>query len=249
MKRIMVRADDLGYSEAVNYGIEKSVKQGIIRNVGFMVNMPATLHGYNLISDQDIALGLHTNICVGRPLCDPAQIPSIVQESGEFLPSKVYRASETDLVALDEVILEIEAQYAKFVEITGKKPAYFEGHAIESDNFQEGLRIVAERHGCKYCAISLDGTPIIVNGQKMYMHMESMKPDYDPVAVIKNVVDSAHEDGFDMIIFHPGYLDDYIMRTSSLLRPRTQEVEAACSDEVKEFLEENQIHLYTYDEV
>ena len=28
MKKILLRADDLGYSEAVNYGIEKSVKEG-----------------------------------------------------------------------------------------------------------------------------------------------------------------------------------------------------------------------------
>ena len=31
MKHIMVRADDLGYSEGINYGIEKSVKEGIIK--------------------------------------------------------------------------------------------------------------------------------------------------------------------------------------------------------------------------
>ena len=36
MKHIMVRADDLGYSEGINYGIEKSVKEGIIKNVGFI---------------------------------------------------------------------------------------------------------------------------------------------------------------------------------------------------------------------
>ncbi len=249
MKRIMVRADDLGYSEAVNYGIEKSVKNGIIKNIGFMVNMPASEHGYHLIKDEDVCIGLHTNICVGRPLCDPNLIPSIVQENGEFVASKTYRNSETDLVVLDEVILEIEAQYQRFKEITGREPAYFEGHAIESDNFQRGLQIVAERHGLKFCGTSFDGSPIIVNNQKMYMHMESMLPNYDPVQTIKNIANNNHEDGFDMIIFHPGYLDAYIMRTSSLLQPRTLEVEAACSEELKTFLTEEQIHLYTYDEV
>ena len=62
MKHIMVRADDLGYSEGINYGIEKSVKEGIIKNVGFMVNMPATQHGYDLLKDTEICLGQHTNI-------------------------------------------------------------------------------------------------------------------------------------------------------------------------------------------
>ena len=39
MKKILVRADDLGYCEAVNYGIARAVKSGIIRCVGVMANM------------------------------------------------------------------------------------------------------------------------------------------------------------------------------------------------------------------
>ena len=62
MKKILLRADDLGYSEAVNLGIEKSIRQGLIRSLGVMVNMPATLHGVELIRDCDIALGVHVNI-------------------------------------------------------------------------------------------------------------------------------------------------------------------------------------------
>ena len=38
--RLIVRADDLGYSEAVNYGIEKSIKDGIVHSVGLMPNKP-----------------------------------------------------------------------------------------------------------------------------------------------------------------------------------------------------------------
>lgn len=65
MKKILLRADDLGYSEAVNYGIEKSVKEGLISSLGVMVNMPATQHGVDLIKDCPLALGVHTNICAG----------------------------------------------------------------------------------------------------------------------------------------------------------------------------------------
>ena len=79
MKEILVRADDLGYSEAVNYGLAKTLREGIIRSVGIMVNMPYTKHGYELIKDLDVCKGLHTNICVGRPLCNPADVKSICQ--------------------------------------------------------------------------------------------------------------------------------------------------------------------------
>ena len=246
MKHIMVRADDLGYSEAVNYGIAKTVKDGIIKSIGFMVNMPYSRHGFSLVKDEDICLGQHTNICVGRPISDPALIPSIVQANGEFKTSREYRQAKEDFVVLDEVIIEIEAQYEKFKEITGREPEYFEGHAIESENFLKGLEIVAKRHGLKYSGISFDGTPIDVNGKKMYMWIESMQPDYEPMKTFMNMVEHSHDDGYDMLIFHPGFLDDYILNHSSLTIPRTQEVAAACSDEMKQYLIDHQITLYTY---
>lgn len=253
MKRLMIRADDLGYSEGVNYGIAKTIKEGIIRNVGFMVNMPASEHGYELVKDvEGLCLGQHTNICVGHPITDPKLIPSIVQENGELKSSKEYRKAfkeGRDFVVLEEVILEIEAQYERFVEITGRQPQYFEGHAVESDNFMKGLEIVANRHGLKFLNVSFDGTPITVNGKKMYMWMESMLKDYDPEQSFLKMDKGYHEDGFDLLIFHPGYLDDYILKHSSLTIPRTQEAEYASSKRLQDYLKENQIKLFTYDEV
>ena len=206
----MVRADDLGYSEGINYGIFKSVKDGVIRNIGFMVNMPASQHGYDLVKDYDICLGQHTNICVGRPLTDPKLIPSLVQENGEFRSSKEYRASFAkgeDFVVLDEVIMEIEAQYERFVEITGQQPRYFEGHAVESANFFKGLETVAERHGLKYIGVSFEDDSFTVNGQEMHMWMDSMGPDYDPEKSFHRMFENSHDGGYDMLVFHPGYLE------------------------------------------
>lgn len=40
MKRLIIRADDLGYSEAVNHGIAGTVKDGLIGSVGIMLCDP-----------------------------------------------------------------------------------------------------------------------------------------------------------------------------------------------------------------
>ena len=52
-----------------------------------------------------------------------------------------------------------------------------------------------------------------------------------------------------MFVCHPGYLDAYILRTSSLTTARTLEVEMACSQETKAWLKENDIQVVTYDEL
>ncbi len=248
MKRLLVRADDLGYSEGINYGIAKSVNDGIIRSVGVMTNMPDVEHGLALIAGQKVCLGQHTNICVGRPLTDPKLIPSITQENGEFRPSKDYRNAKSDFVVLEEVILEIEAQYQRFVELTGEEPHYFEGHAVASANFFKGLEIVAKRHGLKYLPLSLKD-PVMFSNTLVYPHLESMNPDYDPVVSLKNMVENAHEDGCEMFICHPGYLNAFIMKTSSLTLPRVYEVEMACSEEVKQWLKDHKVELVTYDDL
>lgn len=86
--KIMVRADDLGYSRGVNYGIYDTVKNGVIKNIGFMVNMPDSVEGYELVKDLDVCLGQHTNVCIGTPISDPKLIPSLVDENGQFKSSR-----------------------------------------------------------------------------------------------------------------------------------------------------------------
>ena len=251
-RKIIVRADDLGFSEGINYGIEKSVKDGIIRSIGIMVNMPATNHGWNLVKDTGCCFGLHTNICAGKPLTDPKLIPSICDENGNFKTSKEYRQAMKegrDFVVYDEVKLEVEAQYQRYVELTGDKPHYFECHAVASNEFFRALEDVANEHGCDYLPVSFFG-PCKFKNTMMYTSLESGKPDYNPFEALKDAALKDYgEDGCCMFVCHPGYLDAYILKVSSLTMPRPMEVEMVCSQETKDWLKENDIEVITYDDV
>jgi len=247
MKQLLIRADDLGYSEGINYGIAKAVLEGVIGSVGVMTNMPAARHGLDLLSGAEVCFGQHTNICVGRPLTDPTLIPSITTAEGEFKSSKQYRAAKEDFVVLEEAIAEIEAQYDQFLRLVGRKPQYFEGHAVASANFFKGLETVAARHGLKYCGMPLDGSPVKVGNTMLYGHMESMRPDYDPFAALQHAVGNAHDGACDMFVCHPGYLDAYILRTSSLTIPRALEAEMASDPKTRVWLEAQPVQLVTFD--
>lgn len=60
MKLLLLRADDLGFSEAVNFGIAKTVREGLIRNCGVMVNMDSTRHAVELFRDLFCCFGTVT---------------------------------------------------------------------------------------------------------------------------------------------------------------------------------------------
>ena len=253
-KQILVRADDLGYSRGVNYGIYDATHIGMIRNVGIMVNMPFTQHGWDLIKDMpDLSIGLHTDISNGRPITDPKLLPSITTPDGFFKHSKVYRSATEDFVDYDEVVMEIEAQYQALVALIGRKPDYFEGHAVVSENFVKGMKAVAAQHNVPFLDFAFDGSAVPFKGKKMKPIMSSVTDgdNYDAVEVIKSAAEYSldHDDEIPMVIFHCGYLDEYILTNSSLTRPRPKEVAAACDPDLIQWLKDKQIQHVKYSEL
>jgi predicted glycoside hydrolase/deacetylase ChbG (UPF0249 family) len=243
--KLLLRADDLGYSEGCNCGIIKSVKDGLIQTVGLMTNMPHAQVGYEAIKDDNVCLGLHTNITAHKPLSDPALIPSIVTKEGNFKPSREYRNATEEFVVLDEVILEIEAQLQEYKRITNKNPDYIEGHAIANPVFLKGLEIVADKYGLKFSGFPDKDTPFFIQGKEFDVSMESMLQDYDPYQSLEDFIANSDAE-YGMFVTHPGYLDQYILDTSSLTRPRPKEVEMLCNPKTKDLLEKYNVTLITY---
>lgn len=253
MIQLILRADDVGYSEAVNYGIAKTVREGLIGSVGLMPNMPSAAHGLALLEGTDVCIGQHTNICIGRPCADPAKIPSLLDENGFLKSSRTYREAWKKgecFTVLEEMVLEIEAQYQRFVQLTGRQPQYFEGHAVLSKHLMQGLEIVAQRHGLKYNNMypgdetgTFGGRPVAA------CPMRSMEPDYDPAQSLKDAVLHARTDMPNVFVCHPGYLDAYLLRSSSLTVNRTKEVEMLCDPAMRSWLEAHDVQLLRYSDL
>ena len=241
MKYLLIRADDVGYSYAVDLGIERSVREGLVRSVGVMPNMPEAERGWGLIADCDIAAGQHTNVCLGKPCADPALIPSLLQANGEFKSSREYRAKYkegVDFVDFDEAVIEIEAQLKRFIEIVGREPEYFEAHAVLSENLNAAIAQVAQNHGYKCQVPSFDLTAVVTCGDTpVRMVMRSQTPGYDPVAAIRETVEEMKDGETVVFVCHPGYLDHYILTHSSLTEDSTKEVDALLDPDLRAWLE------------
>ncbi len=246
MAKLLVRADDLGYSEAFNYGLARAVKSGIVRCVGVMPNMEWAEHGVRLLDGTDVTFTVHANICQGKPITDPKLIPSLVDENGEFKDKSLYREAKEDFVVLEEVVMEVEAQYQRLVELTGRKPFMVEAHAVPSANFNKALAIVGQRHGLKLMEFVPGRGPKIGN-TVLKFSMDSGNPDYNPFESLKKAALQPMEaDEACMMVLHPGFVDEYVLTTSYITTQRAMEVAMAINPEVPKWCAENGVQLLTY---
>ena len=246
MNKILVRADDLGYSEAFNYGLARAVKSGIVRSVGVMPNMEWAEHGVRLLDGEPVTFTVHANICQGKPITDPKLIPSLVDENGVFKDKSLYREAKEDFVVLDEVVMEVEAQYRRLVELTGKKPFMVEAHAVPSANFNKALAIVGRKYGLTLMDFEPTRGPKI-GSHVMKFSMDSGNPDYNPFESFKKAASQPMaEDECAMMVLHPGFVDEYVLTTSYITTQRALEVAFAINPEVPKWCEENGVKLMTY---
>lgn len=242
MKQLLIRADDLGYSYAVNLGLVRSVREGLVRSVGLMPNMTEAERGLAWLREAgvDVALGQHTNLCLGAPCSDPASVPSLVDGCGQFKSSRTYRAcfaEGVDFVDYDDAVREIEAQLARFRELVGREPDYFEAHAVQSPTLDRAISDVAAANGLKEQPLLFGGARGMCGSTEVSMVLESMTEGYDPAASIRRSVEGMADGETVVFVAHPGYLDSFILGTSSLTADRTKEVDALIDPALRSWLE------------
>ena len=247
MKKILVRADDLGYCEAFNYGLARAVKSGIVRSVGVMPNMEWAEHGVRLLDGENVTFTVHANICQGKPLTDPKLIPSLVDENGIFKDKELYRAAKEDFVVLEEVLMEVQAQYDRLVELIGKKPYMVEAHAVPSNNFMKAIAMVAQKNGVECMKVDPATKRPMIGSTCMKFSMDSGNPDYDPFESFKKcALQDMTEDEAGLMVLHPGYVDKYVYDTSYITKARALEVDFAINPEVPKWCQENGVQMLTY---
>jgi len=111
-KLLIVTADDYGFTEGVNRGIDACVDAGTVRSVCVMTNMPFWKQIGSLAARHpQMSVGIHWNVTQGRPLCPPQEVRSLLGPEGEFLPPRLFRERfRSGGIVLRELETELGAQ-------------------------------------------------------------------------------------------------------------------------------------------
>jgi predicted glycoside hydrolase/deacetylase ChbG (UPF0249 family) len=129
MKRLIVNADDFGWSEAVTSGIIQGHLQGLITSTTLMVNLSGTAETLARARRETpkLAIGLHLNLTEGTPLSAEAAV--MVGETGQFrrsLPALFWKSRRSPDVRR-AIAAELEAQ-AAWAKDHGLTISHFDSH-------------------------------------------------------------------------------------------------------------------------
>jgi hypothetical protein len=101
---LILNADDFGYCPQRNKGIIEAFRNDGISSATLLVNGLFAKDAVQLALENKLPLGLHFNITEGKPICNPLEILSLVNESGLFLGKFGLRdALDQSLVDVDHV--------------------------------------------------------------------------------------------------------------------------------------------------
>src|SRR6185369_7512814 len=83
MKRLIVNADDFGFTRGVNAGILRAFQNGILTSATLMANGDAFDEAVEMaLANPGLGVGCHLVAVGGRPVAPPAEIASLVDADG-----------------------------------------------------------------------------------------------------------------------------------------------------------------------
>ena len=130
MKQLIITADDYGMSRAVNDAIEAGMGAGIITSTNVMTNMPLYEEAKSLrCKFPNVSVGLHWTLSgAGKPVTPIGQVPSLVNEKGDFFSYSEFRKRyRKGLIKNEEILTELRNQFDRFKELMGM-PDYWNTH-------------------------------------------------------------------------------------------------------------------------
>src|ERR1039457_1055191 len=267
-KLIIVHADDLGETHAVNAAAMKALESGSINSASLMVPCPwfPEIADY-ANSHPDVDFGLHLTLTSERvyyrwgPVAPADKIPSLVDKNGYFH----HDWEQNEPINAKEVEVELRAQIERALAM-GVRPTHLDSHQYRlimsgKELFDVMLRVA---HLYKlavfvtrdwfpdhpYLPASLGPNDIVLD------HTVTIEPEVPPekwaefyLTALKNL-----KPGVTEFVIHPGF-DDEELRAATRERStwgsawRQRDYDFFTSDQFREILAQEHIKLITWREL
>lgn len=238
--KLIVNADDFGMSAGTTYGIYQAIKEGIVTSTTLMVNGLSVDLAADIINRCKLNVGLHFNISLFAPLTD---CPSLVRD-GRFVKPKHMTADIK--YQRQDILKELQAQYNRFIQLTGKRPTHIDSHLYTHQHIDEVKDVVKEfamRLGIAVRDCNTRYPKVkFVDLFKVRMGEKTENVQRKLVEILQQI---STEEVAELMV-HPAYLDEFLLNKSSYSVQRVYEYAALVSSETKQAAEKLGIQLIGY---
>ena len=267
-KLIIVHADDLGETHAVNAAAIKSLEAGAVNSASMMVPCPWFPEIADYAKSHPSAdFGLHLTVTSERvyyrwgPVASSDKVPSLIDENGYFH----HDWAPNQRINAKEVEIELRAQIERALAM-GVRPTHLDSHQYRlimngKELFDVMLRVAHEYKlpvfvntdwfaDYPYLKESLGPDDIVLD------HTITIGPDVPPekwnefyISALKNL-----KPGVTEFVIHPGF-DDEELRAATKERPtwgsawRQRDYDFFNSDQFRQILAKENIKLITWREL
>jgi chitin disaccharide deacetylase len=248
MKRLIVNADDFGYSRDVNDGIVEAHRRGIVTATTLMASGSEFYHAVLLAKDHAATLdiGVHLTLIGERALSRP----------GKALPESPRALVAAVLLGTLNIARELEAQITRVLE-AGLQPTHLDTHKHTHvlPQVAEVVGQLSERFGIPWVRRPL-AKPILGamslarlrrHGCRMTDHFLGYELTGRFGAVeLERVIRSLPE-GLSEFMCHPGRLGEELLQAHTRLKEsRQRELEALTSESVRTAVQAAGVQLISY---
>lgn len=243
MKRLIVNADDYGYTPGISAGIRRAHRDGIVTSTTVMMTMPGADGALNVLKARapTLAVGVHLVLTAGTPFTLPvfperaglvaalAELPAAALRAEWQAQIEAFLRAELPLTHLDShhhaayrhekaftVLMELAQHYG--VPVRNPYPISGVDNRFAAPLFHQ--------YGVRHPAHFLD----------------AFDDDVPSAAMLREALERLPE-GVTELMVHPGMVDDDLRRLSSLTTARAQELKALTDRQVREFIGQSRIEL------
>lgn len=248
--KLIVNADDFGYTERVSAGIVRAHRDGIVTATTLMTNAPHTDGAAKLArATPSLDVGVHLVVTFNRPTGDVTRYRTLVDTHGNFFRPKELMSRNIDR---EEALLEYRAQYQKARRLLGRAPTHLDSHHWVHDHpdLEWAIGELARETGA--------AARIHSDEQRDRLRARGVRtPDHFArefqyegkvgVELLLSLLEQlATRRGVTELMCHPGEADEAMARRSGYARERATELATLTDPRVRAAIKDLNITLATF---
>ncbi len=169
MKKMIIRADDVGFTDFCNFGTFTAIDHGMVTSADVMLDSPGTVDALTRLKNYPwLSVGWHMHMW-GAPVLPPNKVPSLVEKGGAFDGRFRLDLQQAEDVVFEEAVMELRAQVSRCIDILGKAPDTGGGGRGNSP-WGIACRQVSNEYGVVYNFAGREGSDMRVMKKIMAAH-------------------------------------------------------------------------------